>query len=116
MHKLFKTLSALSTNEINDFTSYILNEKLTSASASRKLHIIIIRNLSKWLKGHGIFATKKQRQQKQNKKNYPPNCIEYLSELKYMFKYEYDCTFVVCVPNWKRFKKDFEVSFATMNL
>jgi hypothetical protein len=68
MHKLIKTLSALSTNEINDFTSYIMNERLTSASASKKLPTIIIRNLSKRLKGRGIFATKKRGQRKQNKK------------------------------------------------
>ena len=42
----FKTLSALSTDEIDDLTSQILNKTKTSAVESRELPKITIKNLS----------------------------------------------------------------------
>jgi hypothetical protein len=39
-----------------------------------------------------------------------------MSDLKYKLMYENDCTLVVCLANWKRFKKDFRVISATMSL
>jgi hypothetical protein len=45
-YKFFKFLSALSTNEMDDLASYIVNKKKTSVGELRELPKITIRNLS----------------------------------------------------------------------
>jgi hypothetical protein len=42
--------------------------------------------------------------------------VDHVSNLKYKLTYEDGCTLVVRLANWKRFKKDFQVSSATMSL
>jgi hypothetical protein len=57
-HEFFETLSALSTDEMDDLASYILNERKTSIEELKDLPKITNRNLSSKLKGRGIFAAK----------------------------------------------------------
>jgi hypothetical protein len=49
-HEFFKILSGLSTDEMDDLVSYILNERKTSAGESRDIPKVTIRNLSPRLK------------------------------------------------------------------
>jgi hypothetical protein len=97
-HEFFKTLSALSTDEMDDLASYILNERKTSMGESRNIPKVTIRNLSPWLKGHRIFSTKEWAQQKRNKKIIL-QIVYHVSNLKYKLTYEDDCTVVVRVAN-----------------
>jgi hypothetical protein len=114
-HEFFKTLSALSTDEMDDLANYILNERKTSIGELKDLPKVTIRNLSPKLKGRGIFATEEWAQRKQNK-NIIVQTVDHVSDLKYKLTYEDDCTLVVRLVNWKLFKKDFRVSSATMSL
>jgi hypothetical protein len=114
-HEFFKILSALSTDEMDDLASYILNERKTSTGELKDLPKVTIRNLSAKLKGRGIFAAKEWAQWKRNKKIIIQT-VDHVSDLKYKLTYEDDCTLVVRLVNWKRFKKDFRVSSVTMSL
>jgi hypothetical protein len=67
------------------------------------------------LKGCRIFAAEEWAQRKWNKKIIFL-IVDHVSDLKYKFTYEDKFTVIVCVENWKRFKKDFAVSSATMSL
>jgi hypothetical protein len=49
-HEFFKTLSALSTDEMDDLASYILNERKTSTRELKDLPKVTMRNLSPKLK------------------------------------------------------------------
>jgi hypothetical protein len=114
-HEFLKTLSALSTNKMDDLASYILNERKTSTGELKDLPKVTIRNLSPKLKGQGIFAAKEWVQRKRNKKIII-QFVDHISDMKYKLTYEDDCTLVVRLANWKHFKKDFRVSSATMSL
>jgi hypothetical protein len=50
-HEFFKTLSALSTDEMDHLASYILNERKASTGELKDLPKVTIRNLSPKLKG-----------------------------------------------------------------
>jgi hypothetical protein len=100
---------------MDDLVSYTLNKRKTSAGESRDIPKISTKNLSPRLKGRGIFAAKEWAQRKRNKKIIL-QIVDHVSDLKYKLTYEDDFFVVVRVVNWKRFKKDFSVSFATMSL
>jgi hypothetical protein len=57
-HEFFKILSALSTDEMDNVASYILNERKTSIEELKDVPKVTIRNLLPKLKGREIFAAK----------------------------------------------------------
>lgn len=71
--------------------------------------------MSPKLKGRGFFVAKKWAQRKRDKK-ITIQIMDHVSDLKYKLMHEEDYTLVVCLANWKWFKKDFQVSSATMSL
>ena len=100
---------------MDDLVAHILNKKPIKSAAIKEVPKVIEKTLPTQIKRQGIFSAKKWAERKKSKKIIL-KVVDQLSANKHKLTYKDNGTTVVCVKNWKGFKRNWSVSSATMNL